>query len=913
VRISRAPFAAAAVLVSAGLTASLVIVACASDPRSGTPTTTTRPTPTTSAGGSTTSTTSSTPPVEVPRYVDENGFDDHTVPRLDTMADVMAMARPGVHGQMAVKFTIPSFEQVGGLRVHWMDSNFFGLHDEWYWFRLLNGQQVPAMDVAPVQGPRFNTIAEIYRWASAQPPEQLPLDLQWNGSGEGRRLYSDAFYDTVLATNPRTYGVGALIRMPDKDGGADHWLIELEYSDKVTPAHVAGFFDRLRPTLPAEIADNLRWVIRSPAQEAVAQQMAAEQLPYHDRIVRFSELVPPGTAAVYSGGVTAGRLLFVGDGGAQLGDAKEGDIVVTERVPDWLPPVNAMMTSDPQTPLAHVNLLARNRGIPNASLSGVHDDPGVRQAARVRGYAIVVADADTVRIALITKDQYEQWVARNVAPPAFVPPVPVDDAPYVVDLTREAASGPTQAEIDALRPLIGGKSAGFLTLLAVPGLDPPPDPLAITVRSYSEHVAGLRTAIRGAISNPDFTKSARARWLTLEGPKDYATIFPTDSDAAFAEQFLAAHPVGDPLGDVLAAGGVRELIESQPMDDAALQVITSELLDRYRNYDVTAGLRFRSSSNVEDIEGFNGAGLYVSYTGYFRPELLKDENDHDKTIERAILKTWSSYWTFEAFEERRLENIEHLSGAMGITVHARFDDDLERNNGVVTFAYVRGGDEGDFTMEINAQAGAVDVTNPDPTRNDLPEVIRVERRDGTTMVERVSTSTLSPTVLDDDAVTELVAQVEAVADVWRDRLNDSLPAVQRVQTVSLDFEFKTVEQGWPKLASGNPPYPARLVLRQVRSLDPGTRALPADALGLPIPRDILVRASRIEEHDCDNVWSYVVYTDPVRSPDMGHTTEPFVVGPAPAEECPDRVVFADPSQFLRDLIAIGAAFVIVGS
>ena len=81
-------------------------------------------------------------------------------------------------------------------------------------------------------------------------------------------------------------------------------------------------------------------------------------------------------------------------------------------------------------------------------------------------------------------------------------------------------------------------------------------------------------------------------------------------------------------------------------------------------------------------------------------------------------------------------------------------------------------------------------------------------------------------VLDDAAVEELFEQTAAVADVWRDRLNASLPEAQRVQTVVLDFEFKTMDEGWPQLVDGEDPYPARLVLRQVRSLDPGLRALP---------------------------------------------------------------------------------------
>ena len=90
----------------------------------------------------------------------------------------------------------------------------------------------------------------------------------------------------------------------------------------------------------------------------------------------------------------------MGEGGAELGDAQAGDIVITEHVPDWLPQASALITSDPQTPLAHVNLLARNRGIPNASQAGIHDDAGLRQAARVRAHAIVLTGGSSLQIAL---------------------------------------------------------------------------------------------------------------------------------------------------------------------------------------------------------------------------------------------------------------------------------------------------------------------------------------------------------------------------------------------------------------------------------------------------------------------------------------------------------------------------------
>ena len=566
---------------------------------------------------------------------------------------------------------------------------------------------------------------------------------------------------------------------------------------------------------------------------------------------------------------------------------------------------------------------------------------GLRQAARVRAHAIVIARGDTLQVALISRQQYAAWVAQRQPDRVALPAVDVSSLPYVVNLTelvgRLSPGGLSEAEVDEWRPVIGGKSAGFLSLLSTPGLSPPPDPLAITIRPYVEHLAPIRATIAAAITDPSIVDSPRGRWLVLEGEDGYADLFPSDDDAAFAESFLSSHPPRTPLGDVLAAGGIRALIESRPVAAATLDAITAELSRTYAGYDATAGLRFRSSSSVEDIEGFNGAGLYTSYTGYLQPDRLADPDDRDKTIERALLRAWGSYWSYEAFEERRLAQIDHMSGAMGLTVHARFDDDLERNNGVATFTFVPKDPSGaagaggaaigdDAVLEINVQQGSVAVTNPDPDEIALPEVITVFRVDGAVSIERRSGSTLlavGEQVLDDRAVRELFDQTAAVAQRWRSRVNASLTAAQQMHTVVLDYEFKTMDAGWPRLVAGERPFPARLVLRQVRSLDPGLRVLPDAARALEVPRDVLMRATEVTASSCTGASGHfyqgvIVRTDPLLAPDMGYSETPWQqgealpVGAACEDTRIDIVRYSSPRQALLNLVAAGDAFLIIG-
>jgi len=204
----------------------------------------------------------------------------------------------------------------------------------------------------------------------------------------------------------------------------------------------------------------------------------------------------------------------------------------------------------------------------------------------------------------------------------------------------------------------------------------------------------------------------------------------------------------------------------------------------------------------------------------------------------------------------------------------------------------------------------------------LPEVIRVTRQGGEVTVARISSSTMveaGEQILDDGAIAELFTQTAAVAEVWRTRVNGELRATQRLQTIVLDFEFKSMAAGWPQVAVARDPLPARLVLRQVRSLDPGLRPFSDGVRALPIPRDVIMRASLVETVRCIEPGGAVidrveVLTDPLLAPDMGHTDAPFVYGSlaSPQATCTRTTHYASPDRALLQIVRDGGAFVIIG-
>ncbi len=904
----------------------LLAASCTSDGGPGSSTTvpgTTDLPPTTAPGpGSTTAppTTSPRPTVPVPTSIDGTGFNDHSVPVINSLGEFFALAREGAAGRSVVKFTIVNMALDPEIR--WLDSRFYTLHDEWYWFRLINGAAVPGATAKPLKGMRFATVAQIYDWARSLRPGELPYDLIWVASQSvGSRLYSDDFYDLALNVTPRVYGLGSVVYFPESAaGGGERWVIELEYHDDPEPAEVAQFFRVVAGSVPAEIADRLEWVVRSPAQDRVARVMAASRLPFHDRVVRYSELVEPGEVAVYNPGIAAGRLLLIGEGGRALSDAGEDDILLVENVPDWLPPGRALISSSPQTPLAHVNILARNRGIPNASQAGIVHDAGIRQAARVRAPAVVRASGtDSLEVVLITEEQYAGWQSRNAVNPIAVEPADLAGESNVVNLAS-ITSVDDAADIARWRRIIGGKAAGFLHLMAASAVTLPDDPVAITVKPYREHLSGLEPALAAMLNDTGFRASARTRFLMLEGATAYVDFYTQPSDQEHARQLAVEHPAGTPIGDILRAGGFKSYLRDVPMNPATLRDIAATLQVTYGDYALSQGLRFRSSSTVEDIEGFNGAGLYESNTGFLRPDVQIDGGDHKKTIEWALKKTWSSYWGFEAFEERRREGVDHRSGAMAVLVHARFDDPLERSNGVLTFTILPGGAAGGYEMMVNAQQGDVAVTNPDPTLRATPEVVVVRSGAGAgdLRIERVASSSLMPAggrVLDAAKLASIFEQARAVAHVWRDRENAALPAAQRIEVLTLDFEFVEMADGWPALKGGLASLPGRIVIKQARTLEPGLRDFPRAVRELPIPRDILMRARLVQRVVCPTAGAgtateIAVLTDPLLGPEMGYSLEPFVVvevaGAArPGVECSRETLYSTPDQYLFDLLQAG--------
>ncbi len=115
-------------------------------------------------------------------------------------------------------------------------------------------------------------------------------------------------------------------------------------------------------------------------------------------------------------------------------------------------------------------------------------------------------------------------------------------------------------------------------------------------------------------------------------------------------------------------------------------------------------IRFRTSTNSEDLDGFPCAGCYESHTG--------DRSDWNDVLD-AIRETWASIWLFRTYEERSYYKVDHTTVTMALLVHHSFPD--EEANGVALTAnpFDPSGTEPGFYVNVQ-YGGEFEVVHPPP-------------------------------------------------------------------------------------------------------------------------------------------------------------------------------------------------------
>ncbi|HEX6648813.1 MAG TPA: PEP/pyruvate-binding domain-containing protein [Pyrinomonadaceae bacterium] len=292
---------------------------------------------------------------------------------------------------------------------------------------------------------------------------------------------------------------------------------------------------------------------------------------------------------------------------AKLDDHVEigsNEILVLDETPVQLPPVAGIITSQPSTPLSHINLLAKGWGIPNAYIKNAkellkqYDGWWVAFETQREKYTIKRADMNQLR-----EYQRRQKERLDVMKPR-----------YSLSETRllSLAEQRSQSSI-----AFGGKSANLGEVLnaRLPGIIVPSG-FTIPFYYYDDFIKEnkLDDAIFGLLNDQKFVH-----------------------DPAYRREQLVQ---------------LRQKIETAEFDPELKRMVLEKVAREYAG----KGLFVRSSSNSEDLPNFSGAGLYTTVPNVRGEQQLID----------AIRKVWASLWNFEAYEARERAGVDHSKIFMAV-------------------------------------------------------------------------------------------------------------------------------------------------------------------------------------------------------------------------------------------------------
>jgi hypothetical protein len=280
------------------------------------------------------------------------------------------------------------------------------------------------------------------------------------------------------------------------------------------------------------------------------------------------------------------------------------EILVLDEVPVQLPPIAGIITSQPSTPLSHINLLAKGWGIPNAYIKNAkellkqYDGWWVSFETLREKYTIKRADMNQLR-----EYQRRQAERLDVMKPRF-------------NLSESRLLSLAQQRSRSSLAF-GGKSANLGEVLnaRLPGIVVP-NGFTIPFYYYDEFVTQnkLDDTIFGLLNNQKFVH-----------------------DPAYRREQLVQ---------------LRQKIESADFDPELRKLVLEKVAREYAG----KGLFVRSSSNSEDLPNFSGAGLYTTVPNVRGEQELID----------AIRKVWASLWNFEAYEARERAGVDHSKIFMAV-------------------------------------------------------------------------------------------------------------------------------------------------------------------------------------------------------------------------------------------------------
>lgn len=298
------------------------------------------------------------------------------------------------------------------------------------------------------------------------------------------------------------------------------------------------------------------------------------------------------------------------------------EILVLKEVPISLPPVAGLIIAKPSTPLSHVNLLAKGWNIPNAYIKDAdklfkdYNGRWFELETKLDNYSFKPASNEVMR-----KWDVEQKQVTGIDDSLKAPPANLNVTKLAtLKEMRKKDSIAYGAKASNLGEIISARLPGVIV----------PDGFSVPFVYYKKFMEtnGFEDKIIKLLDDYNFVHNPKMRREMLK---------------AF-----------------------REEIKNGTFDEQ----LKAEIIKKWQTQLGSKGVFVRSSSNVEDLPNFSGAGLY---------DTVPNVKEAEKLIE-AVKTVWASTWNFEAYEARERNFVDHTHAYMSAFIQIGVNMD---NGGVL--------------------------------------------------------------------------------------------------------------------------------------------------------------------------------------------------------------------------------------
>lgn len=493
-----------------------------------------------------------------------------------------------------------------------------------------------------------------------------------------------------------------------------------------------------------------------PTSEAVAAE--ATKLPEDVKIITTDDLYAEIDYQPLSLGVGIGRLHFMKAADLATQYVSYEDLLVLDEAPNDISVVQGLITQTFQTPLSHVNVLSQNRKTPNMGLRNALTNP---ELLTLDGKLVeLTVGASDWSIREVTLAEAQTFWDAHKPDPVTLPALDltVTELTDIENVTPEPGAGETLRDnIKKAVLAFGGKAAHYSILARTDGV-PIQKAFAIPVFYYDQFMKqnGFYDQIDAFLADPTFQASAAER------------------DKKLLE--------------------LRTAMLTAPLDMTFQTALQAKIT---ADYGGTHKMRFRTSTNSEDLEGFPCAGCYESHSG--------DPTNWPDVL-NAIRETYASTWLFRTFEERTYYSVDHKSVGMALLVHWNFPNEEANGVAVTSNPFDEAGVDPAFYVNVQ-YGGDVEVVAPPPgVTSDQFLYFFSEPNQPITYLEHSSLIPAGTTVLNTSQVHDLGVAMDAIHKRFSPAYG---PAAGNAGWYAMDIEFKFDNDA-------DPTKPPTLYIKQAR-------------------------------------------------------------------------------------------------